>query len=553
MPEPENPSQASSSRGMLKHLWISLGIIAFVLVLVKGLNGLVEHDPQNVIDGARASLDFSALKNEYRKLIHEDPKNLVYHRGYLDAHLAQPKVRHTRYSTIERDDKPILAEYNSYTQVPDPVIRDIGFYGLGYYYAKSNDPDAALSFYGKILNRELPYLNNSIGFVYLHREQPVLARQAFYREIALKGNIDGAVQNLSEMFYQHRQLDELRKLKNDPALASHVPPAYLRFLALYENAFVGYFQILFKAQRSEMAWDSLLASLVIALMFLIYIYFVDIFEKEKISLFVAVFGMGMVSAVLCTILYDAADFYLGFALTGKDYPDILFYIFGVGLIEEFCKAVPVLIVLLVLKKIKEPVELFIYAAVSALGFACLENTGYFSRVAMGLIMGRAMIAVVIHICLTCLAVYGIFYSRFRAKGLGWLYIPAFFGTAMVVHGLYDFFITSSLGFSILSTVLLVFMMLAFRNMVESALDLDENLQAGYLSVNLTLYLFYGLLAIFLMQFAFLGIRYNFGMAVKNMGLEALKFYFLAFVLIVDFGRLKIVKNKWHSLFDSAKD
>ena len=137
MPEPENPSQASSSRGMLKHLWISLGIIAFVLVLVKGLNGLVEHDPQNVIDGARASLDFSALKNEYRKLIHEDPKNLVYHRGYLDAHLAQPKVRHTRYSTIERDDKPILAEYNSYTQVPDPVIRDIGFYGLGYYYAKS--------------------------------------------------------------------------------------------------------------------------------------------------------------------------------------------------------------------------------------------------------------------------------------------------------------------------------------------------------------------------------------------------------------------------------
>jgi RsiW-degrading membrane proteinase PrsW (M82 family) len=247
-----------------------------------------------------------------------------------------------------------------------------------------------------------------------------------------------------------------------------------------------------------------------------------------------------------------AGFYLGLRSTGDDLQDLVYFIFGVGLIEETVKALPVLIAVFLWKKDDEPVDILIYASVSALGFACLENAGYFNRVAIGLIMGRTLSAVVMHICLTTLAVYGIFYHRNRKDPLGVLYVLGCFAAAVVLHGLYDFFLSSSLGMGILSTMILVMMMLMFRNMLQNALGQSPFMRSGTASVDLYLYLFYGVLCILSMQFVILDVQYGFDLSLKNLGRNLLNYFFLTFVLISDFGHLEVVKNKWNSLLSNPK-
>ncbi len=315
----------------------------------------------------------------------------------------------------------------------------------------------------------MPYLNNSIGYLYLHdKHQPALARPYFEKEIALKGNVDGAVSNLARLFWEGRQLGEMDALSRDAALGRHFPLHYLRYLELVEKRYGSYLMILFRSEIGSVTWTSLVTSLLIALMFLAYIYFVDVFEKERISLLAAVFGMGILSGVLATVFYDLAGSYGGVNLNGKGLHDLGFYVFEVGLFEETAKIIPVLVAVFVWRKWNESVDILIFAAVSALGFACIENVGYFSQVAIGLILGRSLSAVVMHVCLTTLAVYGLFHQRYVRDSSGPIWVFGCFGAAVLAHGLYDFFISSAMGLSILSTAILIYMMIVFRNMIENA-------------------------------------------------------------------------------------
>jgi len=193
------------------------------------------------------------------------------------------------------------------------------------------------------------------------------------------------------------------------------------------------------------------------------------------------------------------------------------------------------------------VDILVFAAASALGFACIENAAYFSRVAIGLIVGRALSAVVLHLCLTSLAVYGLLHRRYIRDSRGMLWVIGCFGAAVLAHGLYDFFISSSGGLGIFSTLILIYLIIVFRRMMENALGQSEFFAQSTFKVNLSLYLFYGILSILLMQFSILAVQYGLDLSLRNFGLNIVKFYFLCFILIVDFGNLTLVKHKWRSI------
>src|SRR5208282_4925881 len=167
---------------------------------------------------------------------------------------------------------------------------------------------------------------------------------------------------------------------------------------------------------------------------------------------------------------DFAGCYFGFNLEGDSLHRLSYFIFGVGVFEEGVKALPVLAAVYLWKKWDEPVDIFVFAAVSALGFACLENAGYFTRFSINLIMGRTLTAVVMHIAMTCLAFYGLFIHRYKPGAKNPFYVFLFFGAAVLVHGLYDFFASGSPVLGIFSVLILILMMMLFRNMVENALD-----------------------------------------------------------------------------------
>jgi len=536
-----------------KHFLFSLLVIA-VVVLGSAVAGLfVPHGPRTALEGARASLDYHALEREYARLVDADVYNLDNHRGLLDAHLSIPKMTRMRHSTIVRDDTQIQDRYNRYIKSNDPRLRDIGLYAMGYFFAREQLPDRGLEYFDKIVNRDMPYLNNSIGYLYWHeKRQPDRARPYFEKEIALKGNVDGAVSNLAELFWEQRKLGEMDALSRDAALGRYFPKHALRYLELAERRYGAYLMTLLRSEASAVTWMSLLSSLSIALMFLAYIYFVDVFENERISLLAAIFGMGVLSGVLASMFYDLAGSYLGVKETGRGLQDLGFFIFGVGLFEETAKVIPVLIAVFLWKKWNESVDILVFAAVSALGFACIENVGYFSRVAIGLIVERSFSAVVMHVCLTSLAVYGLFYRRYMRDSWGVIWVFGCFGAAVLAHGLYDFFLSSSIGLGIVSTLILIYLIIVFRNMLENALDQSEFFSGSTFKINLSVYLFYGVLGIILMQFSILAVQYGLNLSLSNLGLNILKFYFLCFILIVDFGNLNLVKHKWRSILSRER-
>ncbi len=300
--------------GFQKHLLISLLVIAVVVLGSVVAGWFVPHGPRTALEGARASLDYYALEREYARLVDADVYNLDNHRGLLDAHLSIPKVTHTRHSTIERDDTQIQDRYDRYIKSTDPRLRDIGLYGMGYFFAREQLPDRGLEYFDKISNRDMPYLNNSIGYLYRHdKKQPDRARPYFEREIALKGNVDGAVSNLAELLWEQRKLGEMDALSRDADLGGHFPLHELRYLELAERRYGAYLMTLLRSEADAVTWMSLVSSLSIALMFLAYIYFVDVFEKERISLLAAIFGMGVLSGVLASMFYDlAGSYFTGF-------------------------------------------------------------------------------------------------------------------------------------------------------------------------------------------------------------------------------------------------
>ncbi len=548
----ETSDSQNSRRFHPRHYLFSLLIFGLVVLVSGAASRLVTHDDRNVLEGARVCRDHPALMAQYRKLIEADFRNLDNHRGYLDAHLSISKIKRNRSSANSRNDKAIVDQYVFYTKSSDLKVRDIGNYGLGYFYARDHQPQKALGFLRKISDPKMAYLNNTLGYIYLYDiKRPDLAKDYFLKEISLKGNIRAAVLNLSKLFWEGGKYRDLDSLSHDANLGSFFPIHYLRYLQLEEKRYPDYFLSLCKTEFNFVTFETLLTSLVIALMFLVYVYFIDVFEKEKISLLVVIFSMGILSAFLSTFFYDLASAFFNYFSTGDDLHDLGYFIFGVGLIEETSKALPVLIVVFLLKEWSEPVDILIYAAVSALGFACMENVGYFSGGSAGLIMGRTLSAVVMHVCLTTLAVYGIFYYRHGKGSLGSVYIFASFAAAVLAHGLYDFFIASSMGLGILSTVILIYMMIIFRNMIENGLDQSPGLGSTPLTVNLSVYLFYGLLAILSMQFSILGVRYGLPLSLRNLWSNLLGFYILSAILISGFGKMRLVKNKWRSLFDRS--
>ena len=153
------------------------------------------------------------MKDEYEKLIKKDFYNLKNHRGYIDAYLA---LRVKRYSkTMDAKDLVFAGEYQHYIDSPNRAVRDVGLYGLAYFFdqeKKGKDGQDALALLQKIHNKNKPFVNNTIGYTYLNGlNQPANAENYFYKEISIKGNVNAAVFNLSQLFWVKQKPGEAEK------------------------------------------------------------------------------------------------------------------------------------------------------------------------------------------------------------------------------------------------------------------------------------------------------------------------------------------------------
>jgi RsiW-degrading membrane proteinase PrsW (M82 family) len=168
-----------------------------------------------------------------------------------------------------------------------------------------------------------------------------------------------------------------------------------------------------------------------------FIYFRDKYEKEPFRLLLGCFLFGMLSTVPAALI-EAAEGRAGFGNSDRTIIIFLFSFIGIGMIEELSKFFFVRVYAYPKKAFNEPFDGIVYSVMVAMGFATLENVQYAVLHGMGTTLFRMFTAVPLHA--TCGIIMGFFLglAKFNNKPLRYIFTGILL--AILVHGLYDFFL-----------------------------------------------------------------------------------------------------------------
>jgi len=150
---------------MKKSVIIVIGVLISVVILVNiVINNPTFQNHEDLIKYAIKSKQYSLAEDTYKHLIEIDSTNnidLCYE--HLTSHFSIPKeTRKDNHSEIRNDDD-INYFYKKKSKLNVQEQQDIGHYGLGLYYSFQDNYEFALDHFGKIKNKNLKYLNTSIG------------------------------------------------------------------------------------------------------------------------------------------------------------------------------------------------------------------------------------------------------------------------------------------------------------------------------------------------------------------------------------------------------
>ncbi len=174
----------------------------------------------------------------------------------------------------------------------------------------------------------------------------------------------------------------------------------------------------------------------------IYIYWKDKWDKEPLHWLLFAFLLGVLSVVPTLILSLLAQA-LGSAPQSENlWISFLSCVFGIGLIEEFCKFIFVRWFIFPKKVFNEPFDGITYCVMSAMGFATLENIMYVTEHGVATGIMRAFLSVPAHA--TWGILLGFALGLKKSKPTYPIVIPALL-LASVLHGLFDFFLFQGWG------------------------------------------------------------------------------------------------------------
>ena len=341
-------------------------------------------------------------------------------------------------------EQPLAALEARYaTLLMSKETRAIGHWGKAWIFLRQGNPKAAIHRFAVIQNDGLEYTYLGVGLAHQMLGDWAVAEQAFLTELKFDSESAYALRYLFAEYVKEEKWEAAQLLlKNYPTARSVVDRDDLRRLAFAAHDWTCYLdELLFQPLRS-MHIFAIAASLFIALIWFFYFWRIDVFEQEPLLLSLFVMLLGALMAVLTVPLSDFLQLYLPIHSEGGIVLGLLQKIVHIGLLEEFLKFLPVLFVLRFTRQINEPVDALIYASLSALGFATLENIVVISQVGERILIARLLIATLMHMASTSILAYVWAMVRFTALGqnrrhyaaallAGWL-------LAGVVHGLFDY-------------------------------------------------------------------------------------------------------------------
>lgn len=206
------------------------------------------------------------------------------------------------------------------------------------------------------------------------------------------------------------------------------------------------------------AWIFLSAIVAPAFVWIIYFYYKDRFQPEPWRNLGLTYLLGLVTALACVYFFKLLP-YLGIPedpsalMETHGWPFFIYSIGITGIVEEFFKFLPFLLIVLRLKDFDEKIDGIVYASVIALGFASYENARYLIYMEGFELFGRAIASPLTHTIFSSIWGYTVGVAHMRGKSI----LPAAIKglvLAAAVHGSFNFLTTSS-ALRIISSLLIL--------------------------------------------------------------------------------------------------
>ncbi len=491
------------------------------------------------------------VSSGYQSLLSKDSLDLDVQFFWIQAHFSRYQKLCPSPQKYDDEGTSIFDYYTRLTQLSDPVKVDIGNLFLGIYYYMKDDKDNSRSLLDRVNNRKLKYLNVYAGMNNYYFQKHIEAKENLFQEIKLKGYVEGAYHYLA-LIYEHEFRDQdLKSLVYNEASSKYVPYELRTSVYIKNNDVSSYFKDLFKQIFRNTNIIGFSGALLILLIWVMYLHRVNLNRKKSLfSSFLAV----LLSAVLVLpvwLLYDFYKYALHFDLDGGFVHDFFYCVFGIGAIEELVKIFPFLLILWFTKAIKEPIDYIMYASLSALGFAFVENFRYFQDGSLNIMHSRALTASISHMIDSSIVAYGLILAKFKYKKHPLLFFAGFFLIAVFSHGFYDFWLLNDTAndYYIITFLYLLTSILVYASFINNALNNstspEQNIQLN--SARLSNDLAASLIGIFLFEFLCLSFIYGPTIGNRELITSSLSGGYLILFLSVRLSNIDVFPGDWPRL------
>ena len=544
-------------RPMVQIALATFAIIAFVTISFSNPDLSV---PENRIRIAQQQGRPYVATPAFQKLIRQDPQNANYHVQYLMTLYQQDDwdPGHGGYDIPFSEEDP-REKYGNMIEENSGLMRDIGRLGLAICKYYQGDTEEAFERFMLVRNRDLPYLNLFKGRCYSRFQMSDKAIHHYQEELRIVPDRELAVIFLGYEYQRNEQLGNLKALISDPQTGPLCPKVYSRYLYTKEAKLGPYFKTVLRQWSEGTTLTGLLGALAGLLVWLFFLRQVSVFKRNHWTAHLGMVILGAIFTFVSIPFYDYLDFELGFDLSGNLGQDFLYSIFGIGIIEEAVKIIPFLLILKYTKAIRVPLDYIVFASLSALGFAFIENLRYFDEGSLAIIHSRILTASVFHMFASSTVAFGLVLAKYRygtigklgSKGTQVVFFAGFFFLAAFLHGFYDFWLLSPEAgkFIFLTFSLFIYATFQYASYINNCLNHSPLFRGTVvLDTNkIAIQLLAGLMAILLFEYIGQGVLFGGKIAnyalFRSLGMGG----FIMFFVVLNLTYIDVVQGEWFGI------
>ncbi|MFL5763138.1 MAG: PrsW family intramembrane metalloprotease [Bacteroidia bacterium] len=529
---------------------VFLTIISFIII------NFCMHDPSFNDLGQQVHYGHSTTQpwlesNAFKQMIENGNDNLDLQYQFITTHFDPNQEMCPDVKAFNKEQTFIFNLYSGWAKSPDPVKADKGQLCLGLYYFFNNDNTNCDSHLKEVKNDRLKYLNTYRARMYYYYGEHDKAYQSLAKEIRRCGDRKGAYHFLSELYDYEKRYDEIIPLAYDDYVKDFIPFDFKQRAYISGHDIYSYLKTLLRQAFYKTNLVGFAGALLILIIWIFYLRRVNVYQKGNWKSIVSTVILSAAFHIPVWLLYDFYSYQLHFSLNGGVVNDFLYCVFGIGFIEELIKILPFLVILRFTKLVNEPIDYIMYASLSALGFAFIENFRYFDDGSINIIHSRALTASVAHMVLTSIIAYGLVLAKYRYKKSSVLFFVIAFLIASFAHGFYDFWLLNPEvnSFHIVTFIFLLMGILAYASMINNALNhslsSEDNLKLN--TAKLAADLAAGLVAVFLFEYICMSFIYGPTIGNREFISSTLTGGYLILFLSVRLSNIDILPEEWFKI------